>query len=156
MAAAVLDPQVAAVLQDPAQFEQLLSSLMSAANEERSLAERLFQGGKSQPDALCAQLMRCLRTSSRPDAREMSAILLRKARAPGGSIHAESDAFALLLLLLRPARGGFQGAWAKPPVLPTVASGSCEAPSRSGDYKGRGLALAASLRARQGSAAPPA
>ena len=44
MAAAVLDPQVAAVLQDPAQFEQLLSSLMSAANEERSLAERRKNG----------------------------------------------------------------------------------------------------------------
>lgn len=63
----------------PAAFEALLVQLMSNQNDQRDAAEAIFTAAKNFPDQLVAQLVCCLRTSTRAEPREMSAILLRKA-----------------------------------------------------------------------------
>ncbi|KAK6945426.1 hypothetical protein RJ641_026528 [Dillenia turbinata] len=72
--------QIGAILgPDPAQFETLISHLMSASNEQRSQAETLFNLCKeNHPDALSLKLAYLLQSSPHPEARAMSAILLRK------------------------------------------------------------------------------
>ena len=80
MAAPANNAAVTQVLEQPAQFELLLLTLMSANNEERVPAEAIFAAAKSFPDQVVAQLVRCLRTCDKLEAREMSAILLRTVR----------------------------------------------------------------------------
>ncbi|CAN1335991.1 Ipo5 [Linum perenne] len=72
--------QLAAILgQDPAPFETLISSLMSSSNEQRSQAELAFNLCKqTDPDSLSLKLAHLLQLSPHPDARAMSAVLLRK------------------------------------------------------------------------------
>ncbi|KAH9784507.1 TOG domain-containing protein [Citrus sinensis] len=64
---------------NPAHFETLISNLMSSSNEHRSHAEVLLSHlRQSHPDALALNLSRMLSSSSLPECRAMSAILLRK------------------------------------------------------------------------------
>ena len=72
--------QVSAVLDMStlAAFEQLLGGLSSADNAARAQYEALFNECKKQPDVLCLQLVRALRTSTAQETREMASILLRR------------------------------------------------------------------------------
>ncbi|CAL5421025.1 unnamed protein product [Camellia sinensis] len=72
--------QIAAILgPDPTHFETLISHLMSTANDQRSQAESLFNLCKqTHPDSLSLKLAHLLHSSPHPEARAMSAILLRK------------------------------------------------------------------------------
>ncbi|KAL7168809.1 hypothetical protein ACSBR2_033944 [Camellia fascicularis] len=72
--------QTAAILgPDPTHFETLISHLMSTANDQRSQAESLFNLCKqTNPDSLSLKLAHLLHSSPHPEARAMSAILLRK------------------------------------------------------------------------------
>ncbi|KAH9728481.1 TOG domain-containing protein [Citrus sinensis] len=64
---------------NPAHFETLISNLMSSSNEHRSHAEVLLSHlRQSHPDAFALNLSRMLSSSSLPECRAMSAILLRK------------------------------------------------------------------------------
>ncbi|XP_040372293.1 importin-5 isoform X1 [Rosa chinensis] len=64
---------------DPSQFETLISHLMSSSNEQRSQAEALFNLCKqAHADALLLKLVHVLQASTRPEARTMSVILLRR------------------------------------------------------------------------------
>ncbi|KAK9201227.1 hypothetical protein WN944_016428 [Citrus x changshan-huyou] len=64
---------------NPAHFETLISNLMSSSNEHRSHAEVLLSHlRQSHPDALALNVSRMLSSSSLPECRAMSAILLRK------------------------------------------------------------------------------
>lgn len=78
--AAVPAAQVAAVLDmnSLAAFEQLLGGLTSVDNTQRTQYEAIFNECKNQPDMLCLQLVRTLRTSQATETREMSSILLRR------------------------------------------------------------------------------
>ncbi|KAL5767885.1 hypothetical protein ACOSP7_014471 [Xanthoceras sorbifolium] len=74
---------------DPAHFETLISSLMSSSNDQRSHAESLLTLlRQSHPDSLTLSLARVLTSSSLPESRAMSAILLRKHLT-----RADSDSF---------------------------------------------------------------
>ncbi|KAL6275144.1 hypothetical protein ACE6H2_018745 [Prunus campanulata] len=72
--------QLATILgPDPAPFQTLISHLMSSSNEQRSQAELLFNLCKqTDPDSLSLKLAHLLQFSPAPEARAMSAILLRK------------------------------------------------------------------------------
>ncbi|XP_052173065.1 uncharacterized protein LOC127788616 [Diospyros lotus] len=72
--------QLAAILgPDPAPFETLISHLMSSSNEQRSQAELIFNLCKqTDPNSLALKLAHLLQFSPHPEARAMSAILLRK------------------------------------------------------------------------------
>ncbi|KAH9617550.1 hypothetical protein KSS87_021809 [Heliosperma pusillum] len=72
--------QMAAILgPDPTHFETLISHLMSTNNDLRSTAESLYNLCKlHHPDSLSLQLARMTQSSPHPEARAMSAILLRK------------------------------------------------------------------------------
>ena len=73
-----------AALSSPAAYEELLTALMDASNETRSCAEALFEECKKlHPEQLIAFTVRCLRTSCRQELRDLTAVLLRKARACG-------------------------------------------------------------------------
>ena len=61
-----------------AAFEQLLGGLSSVDNAARAQYEALFNECKKQPDVLCLQLVRALRTSAQVETREMASILLRR------------------------------------------------------------------------------
>ncbi|KAF9670235.1 hypothetical protein SADUNF_Sadunf13G0047300 [Salix dunnii] len=64
---------------DPSHFETLLSHLMSSSNDQRSTAEFLFNLCKqTHPDSLLLRLTQLLSSSSFPENRAMSAVLLRK------------------------------------------------------------------------------
>ncbi|KAJ6763078.1 hypothetical protein OIU79_023760 [Salix purpurea] len=64
---------------DPSHFETLLSHLMSSSNDQRSAAEFLFNLCKqTHPDSLLLRLTQLLSSSSFPETRAMSAVLLRK------------------------------------------------------------------------------
>ena len=80
MAATVPAAQVAAVLDMSSltAFEQLLGGLSSADNAARVQYESLFNECKKQPDLLCLQLTRAMRTSGAQETREMASILLRR------------------------------------------------------------------------------
>ena len=80
MAAQVPAAQVAAVLDmnSLTAFEQLLGGLSSADNAARVQYESLFNECKKQPDLLCLQLTRAMRTSGAQETREMASILLRR------------------------------------------------------------------------------
>ena len=80
MAAQVPAAQVTAVLDMSSltAFEQLLSGLSSADNSARVQYESIFNECKKQPDLLCLQLTRALRTSGAQETREMASILLRR------------------------------------------------------------------------------
>ncbi|KAL1832006.1 hypothetical protein DCAR_0102023 [Daucus carota subsp. sativus] len=88
--------QVAAILgPDGAQFETLISHLMSSTNEQRSEAELLFNLCKqSDPNNLIRKLAFMLQYSPHVEARAMSAILLRK------QLTRENDTFLWPSLLL--------------------------------------------------------
>ncbi|KAL3850383.1 hypothetical protein ACJIZ3_012265 [Penstemon smallii] len=77
--------QMAAILgPDPAPFETLISHLMSAANEQRSQAESIFNLLKqNDPNSLVLKLAHLLSTSAHLEARAMAAILLRKQLTSG-------------------------------------------------------------------------
>nr|XP_043633893.1 importin-5-like [Erigeron canadensis] len=61
------------------QFETLISHLMSAANDQRSEAETLFNLSKQlHPDNLVLKLSHLLHVSPHPEARAMCAVLLRR------------------------------------------------------------------------------
>jgi hypothetical protein len=77
---AVPPAQVAAVLdmQSLTAFEQLLGGLSSSDNTARTQYELLFNETKKQPDLLCLQLVRAMRTSGAVETREMASILLRR------------------------------------------------------------------------------
>ncbi|XP_074582052.1 uncharacterized protein LOC141838465 [Curcuma longa] len=69
-------------------FESLIGQLMSAANEQRSHAESLFNLCRDlHPDALALKLAAVLHASPALDSRAMSAVLLRKLLT-----HRDSDA----------------------------------------------------------------
>ncbi|XP_010531149.1 PREDICTED: importin-5-like isoform X1 [Tarenaya hassleriana] len=72
--------QLAMVLgPDMSPFETLISSLMSSSNEQRFSAEVLFNLAKqTDPDTLALKLAHILQLSPHPEARAMSAVLLRK------------------------------------------------------------------------------
>ncbi|KAJ3674613.1 hypothetical protein LUZ60_005229 [Juncus effusus] len=78
--AAELEQQMAVALgPDPAQFETLISALMSSSNADRGSAEALFNHCRSRnPETLTLKLAHLLHSSSRPELKSMSAILLRK------------------------------------------------------------------------------
>ncbi|GLT87421.1 hypothetical protein SLE2022_055060 [Rubroshorea leprosula] len=78
--------QLAVILgSDTTHFETLISHLMSSANEQRSQAESLFHLAKqAHPDALSLALSRVLSTSTHPELRAFSSILLRKILTPSG------------------------------------------------------------------------
>ena len=80
MAAQVPAAQVAAVLDMSSltAFEQLLGGLSSADNATRTQYESLFNECKKQPDLLCLQLTRAMRSSGAQETREMASILLRR------------------------------------------------------------------------------
>lgn len=80
MAAPVPAAQVAAVLDmnSLTAFEQLLGGLSSSDNTARVQYEQLFNECKKQPDLLCLQLVRAMRTSAAQETREMASILLRR------------------------------------------------------------------------------
>ncbi|KAJ7976391.1 importin-5-like [Quillaja saponaria] len=80
MAADPTQLQLALILgPDLTHFETLISNLMSSTNDQRSQAESIFNLCKqSQPDALCIKLAHVLQSSPHPEARTMSAILLRR------------------------------------------------------------------------------
>ncbi|CAK9319735.1 unnamed protein product [Citrullus colocynthis] len=64
---------------DRTHFETLISHLMSSSNDQRSQAESLFNLCKqAHPDALALKLADLLHPSAHPEARTMSAILLRR------------------------------------------------------------------------------
>ncbi|XP_022978077.1 importin-5-like [Cucurbita maxima] len=64
---------------DRTHFETLISHLMSASNDQRSQAESLFNLCKqTHPDALALKLADLFHPSAHPEARTMSAILLRR------------------------------------------------------------------------------
>ncbi|XP_023517621.1 importin-5-like [Cucurbita pepo subsp. pepo] len=64
---------------DRTHFEALISHLMSSSNDQRSQAESLFNLCKqAHPDALALKLADLLHPSAHPEARTMSAILLRR------------------------------------------------------------------------------
>ena len=65
---------------DANSFEALLQMLMSAQNEQRSHAEKVFAELKKHPDACATQLIRSLRTSPQLESRSLCAVLLRKVR----------------------------------------------------------------------------
>ncbi|KAI9186439.1 hypothetical protein LWI28_017272 [Acer negundo] len=74
---------------DPTHFETLISTLMSASNDQRSHAESLLSLlRQSHPDSLVLSLARVLASSPLPESRAMSAILLRKHLT-----RADSDSF---------------------------------------------------------------
>jgi len=77
---AVPAEQVAAVLdmQSLVAFEQLLGGLSASDNAARAQYEAIFNESKKQPDLLCLQLVRALRTSGATETREMASILLRR------------------------------------------------------------------------------
>ncbi|KAI3798367.1 hypothetical protein L1987_33641 [Smallanthus sonchifolius] len=85
--------QVAAVLgPDNSQFETLISHLMSAANEQRSQAETLFNLCKQQhPDTLILKLSQLLHSSPHAEARAMSAVLLRRILTLAGDDESQSE-----------------------------------------------------------------
>ncbi|KAJ8760124.1 hypothetical protein K2173_010980 [Erythroxylum novogranatense] len=78
--AALQQQQLGVILgPDPAPFGNLISSLMSSSNDQRSQAELLFNLCKqAHPDSLSLKLAHLLQHSPHPDARAMSAVLLRK------------------------------------------------------------------------------
>ncbi|KAL9233010.1 hypothetical protein vseg_008055 [Gypsophila vaccaria] len=80
MSTELTQQQMAAILgPDPAQFETLISHLMSTNNDVRSHAESLYNLCKQQhPDTLSLKLATLLQSSPHPEARAMAAILLRK------------------------------------------------------------------------------
>jgi hypothetical protein len=67
-----------------AQFEALVSQLLSSDNVARSAAEaRLNDAKAASPDALAAGALAVLRQSDGMDARAFCAVLLRKVSGPG-------------------------------------------------------------------------
>lgn len=126
-------------LSAPAGFEALLSALMGVDNTQRGAAEAVFERCKAFPEALVAQLVRCLRLCDRRELRELSAVLLRKVR--------RGCAAFVLVCTARWQRG----AHARPAA----------APPRAGADQGRNVAVEqpasadAGARARR-SAFPPA
>ncbi|XP_071735518.1 uncharacterized protein [Rutidosis leptorrhynchoides] len=84
--------QISAVLgPDASQFETLISHLMSAANEQRSEAETLFNLCKQHhPDTLVLKLSHLLHSSHHAEPRAMSAVLLRRVLT-GSSDNDESE-----------------------------------------------------------------
>ncbi|KAI4348458.1 hypothetical protein L6164_009181 [Bauhinia variegata] len=87
MAADPTQVQLALILgADSTHFESLISNLMSTTNELRSQAESVFNLCKeTHPDALCLKLAHHLQYSPHPEARTMSAILLRRQLTPEDS-----------------------------------------------------------------------
>ncbi|KAI4350353.1 hypothetical protein L6164_004815 [Bauhinia variegata] len=87
MAADPTQMQLALILgADSTHFESLISNLMSSTNEQRSQAESVFNLCKeTHPDALCLKLAHLLQSSPHPEARTMSAILLRRQLTPDDS-----------------------------------------------------------------------
>lgn len=81
-----LQQELAAVLgPDPSAIEALVSHLMSSANDQRSRAESIFNLCRDRhPDALVPRLAHLLSSSTRPDLRAMSAVLLRRLLSRGG------------------------------------------------------------------------
>ncbi|GMI65072.1 EMBRYO DEFECTIVE 2734, (karyopherin enabling the transport of the cytoplasmic HYL1 [Hibiscus trionum] len=68
---------------DHSHFETLISHLLSPSNDQRSQAESLFNLAKqTHPDILSLSLSRVLSSSSRPELRALSAVLLRKILTP--------------------------------------------------------------------------
>ncbi|KAK9671724.1 hypothetical protein RND81_12G050400 [Saponaria officinalis] len=80
MASELTQQQMAAILgPDPTLFESLISHLMSTNNDQRSHAESLYNLCKQHhPDSLSLKLAQLVQSSPHPEARAMSAILLRK------------------------------------------------------------------------------
>ena len=72
------DVQAVLDMNSLAAFEQLLGGLTSVDNATRTKCEEIFNQCKAQPDVLCLQLVRALRTSAAIEHREMSSILLRR------------------------------------------------------------------------------
>ncbi|KAJ4724033.1 importin-5-like [Melia azedarach] len=98
--------QLAAILgPDSGPFETLISHLMSTSNEQRSQAELIFNLCKQHdPDSLTLKLAQLLQLSPHPEARAMSAVLLRKLLTrddaflwPRLSISTQSNLKSLLL-----------------------------------------------------------
>ncbi|XP_078437509.1 ARM repeat superfamily protein [Wolffia australiana] len=89
---------------DPSAMEALVLHLMSSANEQRSQAESLFNLCRDlHPESLLLRLAHFLHSSSNPEVRAMSAVLLRKQLSssselwPRLSPSAQSDLKSLLL-----------------------------------------------------------
>ena len=116
----------------PAGFEALLSALMGVDNTQRGAAEAVFERCKAFPEALVAQLVRCLRLCDRRELRELAAVLLRKARLRGA-----------LSCLFAPRR--LQLARSRPPRRPAP---------RAGADQGRNVALEQPDGADTGARAP--
>ena len=75
---------VQTALASSANFEQLLSALMSPDNQARSSAEAVFNACKEHAlDALAGTLCSVLRTSGAAEARSLAAILVRRAYVRG-------------------------------------------------------------------------
>jgi hypothetical protein len=91
----------ALVAGDAAAFEGLLQMLMSAQNEQRSVAEKAFAELKKHPDACASQLVRGLRTSPNLESRSLCAVLLRKARHSADHIHSNTPLTPPLSLSIR-------------------------------------------------------
>ena len=62
-------------------FEALLQMLMSSQNDQRTLAEQMFNELKKHEDVCASQLVRALRASPNMESRSLCAVLLRKVRS---------------------------------------------------------------------------
>ncbi|KAH7372426.1 hypothetical protein KP509_17G003600 [Ceratopteris richardii] len=91
---AAAESQVNALLgPDAGPFEALVSQLMSARNEDRGQAEQLFNLCRSRHlDTFLLKLVFTVRSSSAPDVRAMSAVLLRKQLGSWSQLSAQSQA----------------------------------------------------------------
>ncbi|KAJ9541237.1 hypothetical protein OSB04_027743 [Centaurea solstitialis] len=98
--------QVAAVLgPDNSHFETLISHLMSAANDQRSTAETLFNLCKqNHPDTLVLKLSHLLHSSPHPEARAMSAVLLRRILTLASDSDSDSQTLTLYPSLSPPTQ----------------------------------------------------
>jgi len=86
-------------------FEELLTALMDASNETRSRAEALFEECKAHPEQLVSHTVRCLRTSGRPELRDLAAVLLRKVRSGSQVACSRHSPFSSSWRLARPRSG---------------------------------------------------
>jgi len=74
---------VQAVLYNPANFDALVTALLSADNDTRKQGEAVFEQLKAHPDGLLTNSLRVVRQSQSAEHRSFCAILLRKVRGRG-------------------------------------------------------------------------
>jgi hypothetical protein len=94
MAAAAVDSEVQAVLNNAEMFEKLVEQLLSGDNAPRKAAEVVYDKVKAHPDACVFHLLRTLRQCEHLEKRAFCAIMLRKVSDLGPCIGTESSIHA--------------------------------------------------------------